>query len=455
MSNTKTKWTALNNPGSPGSFTIQKNGTDFIIKGICYSPVPINNDTNLDPAVGDYFWDTYKTSGTTIYNWYSLWGNGSLGNGNYARNDIETIAGLGANAIRVYSMIAYQMKSNGTLPSDPSKGNHFTHKTFLDKCLDNNISVLVDIPMPGAAFKAFNQWPTNGQNFWETVLDQTTKDIGNHPAVIGFNIMNEQDQDLAAFPNGGTGTSDTNTDYFYGQSVKYANIVKKNAPDKLVGWALHDVPQLLYFANKNKPTTGGSKTYLELLSEVFDFWGINTYQYQNLDSIFGNISIDNGLTYNQLPDNCKKPVIFTEFGWPATGHNPDTVSGQIYSDKATETKTAAVVSSMYDQAYNQSSNNFMFAGAFYFEFADEWWKTTAPAAWNGGVVNTGFPNGYQDEEGFGLFSIARAGGRKDDSNNWANNGPVLPQDTYIPRMPIINALKKVYATSKKEITEVL
>lgn len=436
MSNTT--WTVSK---QSNKFKILKDGSPFTIKGVCYAPAPINSNPSKEPALGDFFWDTYDASGTTIYNWFSLWGQGYLTKSYYARDDLGTIKGLGANALRVYSCIAYQMNNDGTLPPNPAAGHCFTHKQFLDACQKNGIYVMADVPMPGAAFKKFEPWPTNGQVFWEAVLDQSTKELGAHPAVIGINIMNEQDQDLAAFPNGGAGKSDANTDYFYGQSVKYAEIVKQNAPGKLVGWALHDVPQLLYFANQNKPTTGGNKTYLELLSEVFDYWGINTYQSVNLDSIFGSIKIKNGLTYREIPAACQKPVIFTEFGWPATGH---TASGDIYSDNATQQKTAAVVTKMYDQAYNNASYNDMFGGAFYFEFADEWWKTTEPAAWNGGVVNPGFPNGYQDEEGFGIYSIARAGGRSDNDPNWKDNGPVLPQDTYTPRMPIVNALKGVY-----------
>lgn len=449
MDEPTTQWSIATPRDGNATYQILRNGKPFMIKGVCYAPAPINANPSKEPALGDFFWDTFQAGGDTIYNWYSLWGYGSLGNGFYARNDLAQIKGFGCNALRIYACLPYQMNENGTLPSTMEGRHHFTHKQFLDLCAENGISVMVDIPMPISAYQKYTPWVINGQYFWETNLDQITKDIGNHPAVLGFNIMNEVDQDKAAFPQKGSGNADENTDYFYGQSVKYAQIVKKNAPDKLVGWALHDVPQLLYFAQRNTPTTGGKKTYLELLSDVFDYWGINTYQYKDLSSIFSpTIKIENGLSYDQLPEGCKKPVIFTEFGWPATSHQPKTTTGQIYADDTTLAATAKLVSEMYGMAYTNPAYNFMFGGAFYFEFADEWWKSDDPAAWNGGDKrNDGFPGGFQDEEGFGLNAIKRGEKRKNTDPNWVGNGPVLPQDVYMPRMPIINALKAVFDKS--------
>lgn len=447
MDDSTTQWT-ISTPKEPGgAYQILRNGKPFLIKGVCYAPAPINSNPSMEPALGDFFWDTYEVGpNNNIWNWYSLWGQGNLGNGFYARNDLGTIRGLGCNAIRIYSCLPYQMNGDGSLPDTMKGRHHFTHKMFLDQCEDNGISVLVDIPMPISAFLRYVPWVTNGQFFWEANLKQITQDLADHPAVIGFNIMNEVDQDRAAFPSAGSGASDDNTDYFYGKAVEYAKIVKKNAKDKLVGWALHDVPQLLYFAAKNKPTAGGNKTYLELLSEVFDYWGINTYQSKNLDSIFSkDLKINNGLTYGQLPEHCKKPVIFTEFGWPATGHKPNQKDGSIYADDSTMKKTAELVKNMYGMAYGNEKYTSLFGGAFYFEFADEWWKSGNSSEWNGGnQPNEGFPGGWQDEEGFGLFAAERGEGRKNTDANWAGSGPVLPPDKYIPRLPIINALKEVF-----------
>ncbi|MGB5809398.1 MAG: hypothetical protein WBG86_02635 [Polyangiales bacterium] len=428
--------TVENALGSSMSTTTTSN---MRLKGVCYSPAPINFSNKNGPALGDLFWDTYTFTNAktgepdTEYNWYGLWGTGELTPGNYAREDLTKIRNLGANTIRVYSMISRQLETNGDIPT-PMTGHKFTHKQFLDKAWNNGTNplyVLIDIPMPGAAFKS-DVAPTSGQlAFWDSVIVETAKELANHPAVLGFNIMNEQDQMNDSYPNQGAGPDDSNTDFFYAQSVAYAGDIKTNAPDKLVGWALHDVPDFVKFASQF-PTTG--QTYMEQLSD-FDYWGINTYQTSSFTSIFG----DNDGSYSQLTGTMKKPVLFTEFGMPATGHN---AMGGIMESAATRTATAAFVTTMYPMAFDED----LLLGSYYFEYQDEWWKQPPNIAyeWNPGAEASNFPNGYWDEEGFGLYSTA-TDGRVDNSNPWGGSGPVLPMDTLTERTEITTALSAAFA----------
>jgi len=440
----QTRWTV---EAKGDGFQLSLNGKPIRLKGVCYSPAPINFSNKDFPAVGDLFWDSFSVGGgNMVWNWYSLWGKGSLGESGYeARNDLDALRKLGVNAIRVYSMISRQGIWDGTIPK-PGTGHHFTHQQFLDACYNNgrnSIYVLVDIPMPDASFRAdIAPESPNLIPFWEYVLDETTRDMANHPAVLGFNIMNEKDAP-PVFPNNGQGPPDTNSDYFFSQSKKYADLVDKNAPDKLVGWAVHDAPAMVYFG-AIFPTTG--RTYFEMLDK-FDFWGVNSYQTENMNSVLGAQPVATGqLPYGALAGTMRKPVILTELGWPATGHNPQgeiDPNGAITESGTTRQKTGNLVADMYPKAYAYN----LLLGAFYFEFSDEWWKQTDKSAWNGTTAGpTTFPNKYWDEEGFGLFSVRRAAGRVNTDDPWdANsNAPRLPPDVVTERTEITHALKSFY-----------
>merc|ERR1711988_1949994 len=95
----------------------------------------------------------------------------------------------------------------------------------------------------------------------------------------------------------------------------------------------------------------------------------------------------------------------------------------------------------------------MAIGQFYFEYADEWWKTPPQLAGqphlasafhhDGGSMcdNYAFPNWCNDEESFGLYSRSRSGGRIENSTDTDLVGfPVLPVDALTPRRPMVEAL---------------
>ena len=441
----------------PKTLQVSVNGTPIKLKGVAYSPSGINKNSNNFGGLGDFFWDTYDTGGgNKLYNWYALWGYGQLDKPSHqARDDLKTIRNLGANSIRTYYMMSRQgpSDSSGAIPA-PGTGHQFTHKQFLDKCYNggkNPLYVMAGIPMPDVCFQktAYDANPAESNKkvlFWEYLLNETTTEIANHPAVLGFTIMNELDNMPSAFPNTGDGPPDKHTDYFYGNSKKYADTIKGNAGDKLVGWGLHDVPQLIWFASQN-PTSG--KTYLEQLSS-FDFYGVNTYQTQSYDSVLGSKDQNGNVRpYGKLTGNMRKPVIFTEFGWPATGRNPDgagTPDGDIQESAKTRQNTADLVTKMLTSAFGYD----IFMGVFYFEFSDEWYKSDQAAVWNKtpGLSPNNFPNKFWDEEGFGLFSCRRGDGLSNTDSVWGTNGPMLPVDVLTERTEITTALKAIYVKNK-------
>lgn len=435
-----TKWqcnVVQSNGGPVASLTVTTNGSTvspFRIRGVCYSPCPIGGSNNNAANIGDWFWDTYTSGGTTITSWQQTW-----------ENDLPNIKALGVNTIRVYCMLSQQ------LPDQWNTNTIYTHQKFLDACYKNGIYVMVGFPLPTQIFDN-GQTPTPAQSWWQSNLQTTVTTLGAHPAVMGFIIANEVD-------NGAVDTYGpaTNKTYWWSQVQAMAQIAKTAAPDKLVGIANHDDPGIC----ENCATEMATCTSI-------DFWGVNTYQPQSFASVFGSSTINNG--YAKLTGAALKPVILTEYGFPSTSRTTANtlVPTAIISTPETQQNVANVLNTMLPQAYNEQLN----LGVYYFEYCDEWWnqsqysiaaQTTCPQGtgtfapnggqgasnlvppndytWYGGPIACGFPNYYWDNDGFGLYAVAVVGNRPPD-NPWNSltNAPALPLDLRTARPSVIAAI---------------
>jgi hypothetical protein len=163
---------------------------------------------------------------------------------------------------------------------------------------------------------------------------------------------------------------------------------------------------------KDPAVTADQPAPADELAKAFDFWGVNTYQKENFESVLGDLQNPVGLSFRQLPADTKKPVIFTEIGWPATGREGDAVSGKIKYDDANGANTAKFIERMIGMAYGVKTPEYsgekkyadLFAGAFYFSFSDEWWKSENPTQWNTtpNLIAENWPNKFNDQEGYGL-----------------------------------------------------
>lgn len=436
---------------------------NFSIKGICYSPCPINVQGDGAPNIGDFFFDprVNETTGETeFFNWYGLWGKGSLGDGFFARQDLDKIRDLGANSIRVYSMMSRQQGIKDVDPvefPDPNSVYHFQHEQFLDQCWNNGVNpvyVIVGIPMPADNLYLNLQANTDKIEFYDFVLRETIADIANHPAVLGFTTQNEINNGPDAYPNGSggqmiadqtnTGAQTARSDFFWGKIKEYSDYSKATAPDKLVGIAVHDFREIAQYAS-NFPNPG--PTYLEQAANL-DFVGVNTYQTENYNEQYTK-------GWGSLTGASRKALLFTELGFPATtrdGTDPATIKDTAESRQ----KTGEAVARMLPQAYADPVS----IGACYFEFSDEWWKQEEdkdPATgdlrvdrWYGTPANpVTFPNGYWDEEGFGLFSIARYPGLENNDPvlvkvNGFDIGPDRHLDRLTERTEITSKVKQVF-----------
>ena len=207
-----------------------------------------------------------------------------------------------------------------------------------------------------------------------------------------------------------------------------------------------------------------TKTKLETYAQAVDFYGVNAFQKDTVAATLDN--------YRQgVLGSAARPVILTEYGLPPTFHadistfQPPGVIGtfptkanidSIADSPASIGAAAQAVARVIPQALGHPIN----AGMTYFEWADEWWKadpfaynglgqpavTTEVTRWNGGLPNPGFPNGYGDEEGFGLHSI-RTNGRTPEQVYTVNpNAPAgnTTPDILTERTALFQAVVNAY-----------
>ena len=467
-----TKWTLKKS--DTGAFTLDLlktvagDGTtesDFVIKGVCYSPTPINVLGDGAPNIGDFFFDPVinpANGNTDFFNWYGLWGAGSLGDGFFAREDLNKIRDLGANSIRTYSMLSRQQNEKGrNLPEfpDPSGQYHHQHKQFLDQCWNNGknpVYVIVGIPLPSDVLYLNLQGNTDKIKFYDFVLRETIADLKDHPAVLGFTTQNELNDGADAFPNGSggqmtadqtsTGVVNDRSNFYWGKIKEHSDYAKTTAPDKLNGICVHDFREIAQYAAAF-PNPG--PTYLERASNL-DFVGVNTYQTVNYDSQFKT-------GWGSVTGAGRKALLFSELGFPVTTRDESGDPATIKETPESRQATADLVKLMLPQAYSDGVS----IGACYFEFSDEWWKQVndtrivdgqevrAVDRWVGGTSNPGFPNKWADEEAFGLFSVARFPGlsNSDPVLVVVNGNPIGPDrrlDKVIERTELTKVIKDVF-----------
>jgi hypothetical protein len=139
------------------------------------------------------------------------------------------------------------------------------------------------------------------------------------------------------------------------------------------------------------------------------------------------------LGYSKLSRQAKKPLLFTEIGWPQTTRtiNEDSCDGRKSITDANTTVTQQV-GDLWRLLGGKlhvppAQKEFpLCPGTIYFEFSDEWYKqgeltslqclekSKQLCTWIGtGATNTNFPGGWWDEAGFGVYSTKRAQGEAD------------------------------------------
>ncbi len=348
----------------------------FVIKGVDYSPRPIN-DAALTIPGSDYFWGdpAHLTYGLIWIR--DLWGatyNDDLARVNFPDGLVRQ---LGANSIRTYAW----WKWAPTSPADYSKWNkldwsvsprvrfgatsapagfagwpaHDGGDQFLDLCWNhgvNPIYVVIGISLdPWLAFAGTNPDSASAHDermYIERTTQWLAQRYGYHPAVIGFAIGNETN---LPFPRG----TDRYIDYW-----QYLNhlgaIAKRYAPDKLTMTAFADYPAgetpmllkpLLAFKNvadthpgaptvpvcvdqsgaNPSPDCSSAHRRRAYPADIYalDVWGFNAYRRPETEDVanFKRWIVDGHYTNGgeigtELPNPAPKPIILTEWGAPAS-----------------------------------------------------------------------------------------------------------------------------------------
>jgi len=340
---TTTKWTT-----SGRQILCSINGgiaTPFMTKGVSYSPTPIGGTSIPDP----------------------------LGSENSAiwQRDISQLRAMGANSIRIYGMDA---------------SNRRNCNDALDACWNNGVDPI---------YVMLSIWVTststniNNLSHLREQYQCIGEDYGNHPAVIGFSIGSEY--------NTPTNIASSN---FWTQFQSLVTAVKKgitiSGGTKLISTGFVDLVE----NNQESTIVQGEANDVGV-----DVWGIDVYR----GSTFSNL-------WSQVESATTKPFVITEFGAPASYH-PNNQPCEAAELPAIGTHKMGNLVIYMASLWNEIENNSavtnainISSGGYIFEWSDEWWKASqcgGTDVHSGGTAPNGaFPGGWDDEEWFGLNSIA-------------------------------------------------
>lgn len=324
-----------------------------LLKGFCYSPVPIGGTFEWEPF-GDFL----------IPYWNKI----------YYR-DLPMMGQMGVNSLRLYTTKPY------VKPDDPNSGE-VSHTEFLDVAFANGIyGIWAAYPINNSAF---------GNPDLKRITEAGTKlmctTMANHPAIAGFIIGNELNSE-----------ANIGNPAWWEWMNKLGGIAKEAAPHKLTMQCLHDDGVASPKAAMDSTKGNGMKS--------IDVFGINAYR--------GKSSFD-GL-FEQYEQVCTKPLLITEFGCSASKHEPDQPypDGRPVElpDRANAQKDYIAAKWQEIVAHNANAPfgaARVCAGGYVFGWCDEWWKQGGPVYAHKGTTarDATFPGGWHDEEWFGINAVA-------------------------------------------------
>ncbi len=388
---------------------IMLNGRPFFVKGVNYSPTPVGGTFNWSPF-GDWF----------TWPWHDIY-----------ERDLPKLRELGANSIRVYAWYAFEPSNHNYAHFDALdfKGPPAAdHTDFLNKAWNSGkdpIYVMISIPLDrGRLFyagkdRARIKDSEKVYQFYKLTTKWAAEQYGHHPAVMGFCIGNECNEE----------SKKPASDLFWQRLNVLAQIAKAAAPEKLVttAWYPHAPAHFKKFP-------------LLLRNEYLDIISVNFYddgpRYAPYWKVVKKLMLDEG---------CIKPFLVTEFGAPASIHDSAGRSRETpESDDMQSRWISDSWKSIMDHAVPDGPKGPICSGGYVFEWSDEWWKTNdkygkAATQDTSRVKKSFLPSGWLDEEWFGLNTIKPNPSRP----------PLIPWDkakSEIPYPPDILTPRKAYYT---------
>jgi hypothetical protein len=322
------------------------NGTPFVAKGVCYSPVPIGGTFEWEPF-GDVF----------VEYWKSIW-----------QRDLDELQKMKANSLRLYTTSPYLK------PNDPGSGL-VDHTAFLDACAACGLYVWGAYAIDTRSYSDPNLWKIT-----ESGTAEMCKQMAQHPAVIGFIIGNEL--------NGPAQREDPS---WWEKMDRLGRIAKESqgGRDKLTMQCFIDdgmiTPRLAATVGKGMPS--------------IDVFGINAYR--------GTQTTGFGALFTDYAAVCPKPLLMTEFGCPASTHVPDQPYPQGQCEELPD-NAAAQAEYVITHWSDIVAHRDVCSGGYVFEWCDEWWKQGHPVDQHKGspAKAAPFPGGWWDDEWFGICSAA-------------------------------------------------
>lgn len=269
--------------------------------------------------------------------------------------DIPLMAKMGVNTVRTFADFGVEV----------------TATKILDTLYEHGIMVILPV----------DQLIAN-----QAHITPTINAYKNHPAILMWYAGNEWDLNL----HYGTSTSIENAASFTEEAAQIMHGLDSNHP---VSSILGDIHRGVY--RPLHPLPWSSNLSIEEIVNDYvpsvDIWGVNIYRGASFGGLFGE--------WLQISD---KPLYVSEFGADAYDHR---MSSENEPMQAVFDKTLwheIWLNLTYEWPERPA------VGGLVFEWNDEWWKNGNPNSHDvTSELNPGQPDGYNDEEWFGLVDILR------------------------------------------------
>lgn len=348
----------------------------FTALGMNYSPMPIGGSQVFDESDRG---DTYGPDWSFVHD-----------------RDLPIMRSMGINSIRIYNFYPWKFPSI-EIP-EWNEALDLDHTSFLDKLWNNGdkpIYIWISFHMPICFhYKTSPSKPTNRYSWrlqsgqwayldpdWDAADEATRKFVenayiklvekyGTHPAVIGFVLGNEQNDEISRF-----------NPYYWNFINTIAGKIKTIVNKKLTMISIVDDGNLSVRAAES----------IGLIYNI-DVWGINSYR--------GTKDEGFDILFTEYATLSNKPLLITEYGPPASTRDENNnviIMPENAKDQATYIKVH------FDDMIN---HRHICSGGYIFEWVDEWWKHKNPESHDpSDAPNGAYPGGHGDEEFFGIFGV--------------------------------------------------
>lgn len=337
--------TALAGPGTPDVRTVLSNAVLFVDsgersapssvfdqtwRGVAYSPIPSVFNANPTGAFFD--------SDMTAANFQSLWGSKD----GCGRDDLETMAALGINLVRLYD---YNYQRGTSRWQSAGSG----HIAFLDKAQALGIKVIIPV-------SNYNFIRQDGNNRpWERIEATVTEIVNSvkkngviHPAVHSFSVGNELDLDKYGM------TAAT----LIPDAVRVAQLLHQRAPDHYITVPLSNANEKKFYQQLRQQLPP------ELYQSRF-YNSVQTFKRKDGDDLLNNIL----RAYDGL--DLGVPLLITEIGTSAL------------TVPSVEAKIAAVIGQASAvRQYMDANPQSHVKGFAIFEWQNAHWKRNGTSADN-------------------------------------------------------------------------